>query len=75
MVLGLVGLFVGWICLGPIPGVVALILGFVALSQINKAPDLNGGKPLAMVGIIAGSLSVLIYGALFILGILSNLFH
>jgi hypothetical protein len=75
MVLGLIGLFVGWICLGPIPGVVALILGFVALSQIKRAPDLNGGKPFAIVGIIAGSLNVLIYGALFILGILSNLFH
>ena len=61
MVVGILSLFFGTFCLGPIPGIAALILGLVALSQINKAPDRNTGKPLALVGVITGSLSVLIF--------------
>src|SRR5213593_1277600 len=55
MIVGLLGLFVGLFCLGPIPGIVALILGLVALSQIKKAPERNSGKPFAIVGVITGS--------------------
>jgi hypothetical protein len=61
MVVGVLSLFFGMFCLGPIPGIAALILGLVALSQIKKAPDRNTGKPLALVGVVTGSLSVLIF--------------
>jgi uncharacterized protein DUF4190 len=60
MVVGVISMF-GMFCLGPIPGIVALILGLVALSQIKKAPDRNSGKPLAIVGVITGSLSILTF--------------
>jgi hypothetical protein len=66
MILGVIGLFTGLFCFGPIPGIAALILGLIALNQINKSPQTTTGKPLAMVGIITGSLSLLVYGAIFI---------
>lgn len=73
MILGLMGLFTGMFCLGPVPGIVALILGLIALSQIKKAPQQNGGKPFAIVGIVAGSLSVVVYGLFIIIAIISNI--
>jgi Domain of unknown function (DUF4190) len=73
MITGILGLMVGF-CLGPIPGIAALIMGLVALSQIKKSPDLNGGKPLALVGVITGTLSILFYGAIFAFWILSIIF-
>jgi hypothetical protein len=47
----------GW-CLGPVPGLVALVLGLVALSQIKKAPEEVGGRPYAIAGIVLGSVNV-----------------
>jgi len=41
------------------------------LNQINKSPQTTTGKPLAIVGIITGSLSLLVYGAVFIAWIIS----
>jgi len=74
MLVGLIGLFVGTFCFGPIPGVLALILGLVALSQIKKAPNINGGKPFAIIGIVAGSLSVLIYGVIIFFAVIGRIF-
>ena len=48
-------------CLGPIPGIVGIVLGFVALSQIKKSPEKFGGKPYATAGIIIGAVSILVY--------------
>ena len=48
-------------CLGPIPGIVGIVLGFIALSQIKKSPEKYGGKPYATAGIIIGGVSVLFY--------------
>jgi hypothetical protein len=64
MILGVIGIVVGF-CFGPIPGIAALILGIIALNQINKSPQ-SSGKPMAIVGIVTGSISLLIYGAIFI---------
>lgn len=74
MIVGILGLFIGQFCLGPIPGIVALVLGLVALSQIKKSPHLYSGKPFAIVGIITGSLSTLISGAFLLLTIIGNIF-
>jgi len=57
MITGIVGVMTGW-CLGPVPGLVALVLGLVALSQIKKAPEEVGGRPYAIAGIILGSVNV-----------------
>ena len=73
MVVGILGLFLGF-CMGPIPGIAALILGLVALSQIKKAPDKNGGKVPAIVGVVTGSLSIVFYGLFILLAIIGNIF-
>ena len=75
MVVGVVGLVVGTFCLGPIPGIAALILGLVALNQIKKSPEKYGGKPLAIIGVVLGSLSLLVtigWVILFIIGSLAG---
>ena len=60
MIIGIVGLVAGG-CLGPIPGIVALILGLSALSQIKKTPDKIGGKPYATAGVVIGAISIAFY--------------
>jgi hypothetical protein len=65
MVVGIVGLALGG-CLGPIPGIVALVLGLTALSQIKKSPQEVGGKPYATAGVIIGAISTAFYLLLFI---------
>jgi hypothetical protein len=65
MITAIAGFVLGG-CLGPLPGIVALIMGFVALSQIKKEPDKFGGKPFATAGIIIGSISVAFYLILFL---------
>jgi len=72
MITGILGLLVGTFCLGPIPGIVALILGLIALSQIKKYPERVGGKPFAIVGIVTGGLTVLFYVVL-IIGFIASL--
>jgi hypothetical protein len=69
MITGLAGFAIG--CFGPLPGIAALVMGFVALSQIKKSPEQFGGKPYATAGIIVGSISVFFY-LVFILWIILN---
>lgn len=68
MITAIVGLLMAG-CFGPIPGIVALVLGLVALSQIKKSPEKYGGKPFATAGVIIGGLTVLFY-VLFIIWII-----
>ena len=74
MITGLLGLVLGMFCLGPLPGLVALILGLVALSQIKNAPLTHGGKPLAIIGIVSGSISLVFYGGMILLWVVSLIF-
>ncbi|HEY2964453.1 MAG TPA: DUF4190 domain-containing protein [Pyrinomonadaceae bacterium] len=75
MITGILGLVLG--CFGPLPGVAALVLGFMALAQIKKSPATNSGKPLAIIGIVTGILTVVFYSLLIIwwvlIGVLGNL--
>src|ERR1044071_8019140 len=43
MITGILGIVTGG-CFGPIPGIIALVLGLTALSQIKKTPDKVGGE-------------------------------
>ena len=70
MITAIVGLVMAG-CLGPVPGIVAVVLGFVALSQIKKSPEKYGGKPYATAGIIIGGVSIFFY-ILILLWILLN---
>ncbi len=60
MITGIVGLVAGG-CLGPIPGIIAVVLGLSALSQIKKSPDQFAGKPYATAGIIIGAINIAFY--------------
>jgi hypothetical protein len=67
MIIGLLGLVMG--CLGPVPGIIAIILGWMALSQMKKNPLTASGKPMAIIGVVTGSLTFVFY-SLFILWII-----
>ena len=54
------------LCFGPLPAIVAIILGLVALSQGKKDPDRAGGQSQAWTGIITGGLALVIHGAILI---------
>ncbi len=73
MITGIVGLVVGTFCLGPLPGIVALVLGLVALNQIKKFPNKIGGKPFALIGVVLGSLSILFYGVFILFFLISSI--
>jgi len=62
----------GWVvgCFGPLPGIAALIMRMMALSQIKKSPESTGGKPFALAGVIVGGISLLLYAALIIIFII-----
>lgn len=71
MGLGIGSLTVGWCCYsGFLLGPAALVTGFIALSQIKKDPERNGGKGFAITGIATAAtflvlflLFIIIYGA------------
>jgi len=71
MIIGLVGIVTGG-CFGPIPGIAALVLGLMALSQIKKSPDKVTGKSMAVAGVILGAIEVVFY-SLFIIWFLLSL--
>jgi uncharacterized protein DUF4190 len=60
MIVAIVGLLAGS-CFGPVPAIVALILGVVALQQIAKGPDKTTGKPYAVAGVIISGLTIAFY--------------
>lgn len=63
MVLGIISL----ICAGPLFGLVSIILGWMALSEIKKSPETIGGRPQAMTGIITGSIALVVHGAIIVI--------
>jgi hypothetical protein len=73
MIVAIAGIVLGGFCFGPLPGLVAVVLGLVALSQIKKSPDQVGGKPFAIAGVIIGTISMAFYLLLFLFFILARL--
>jgi hypothetical protein len=65
MIVGIAGFLLAG-CFGPVPGIVALVLGLIARSQIKKSPEKFGGKPYATAGVILGAISILFYGVIFL---------
>jgi|SRR5215213_446503 len=65
MITGIAGFLMAG-CMGPIPGIVALVLGLVALSQIKKSPEKFSGKPYATAGVIIGAVTILFYLVFFL---------
>jgi Domain of unknown function (DUF4190) len=61
LIFGLISITFGWICGGPLFGLLAVVLGVVSLMQIKKNPQQNTGKPIAIAGLITGGISLLIH--------------
>ena len=59
MILGIISITVGWLCMGPLLAIAAIVIGAVALSQIKNTPERVGGKQMAWTGVITGSLALL----------------
>ncbi|MEO6394229.1 MAG: DUF4190 domain-containing protein [Pyrinomonadaceae bacterium] len=60
MICGLVSITLGWICLGPVEAVAAIIMGIIALVMAKNDPGKFGGKPFAFVGIGTGAAVLLL---------------
>src|SRR5579862_7388309 len=60
MVLGIVAIPLTCLWIGLPIGIVALVLGIIALVGINKDPLRRGGKGFAITGIVTGCCSFLI---------------
>ena len=68
MGLGIGSMTIGWCCsLGLLLSPAALITGFIALSQIKKDPQANGGRGFAIAGIATGSVFIAIYVLIIVL--------
>jgi hypothetical protein len=59
MIVGLVSVTLGWLCLGWLEAIAAVIMGIIALVMANSDPKRYGGKTFAYVGIGTGALSIL----------------
>jgi Domain of unknown function (DUF4190) len=69
LIFGLLSITFGWICGGPIFGLLGVVLGAMALIQIKKNPLQHSGKPIAIVGLITGGIALLVYAAIIALWI------
>ncbi|HSD46571.1 MAG TPA: DUF4190 domain-containing protein [Pyrinomonadaceae bacterium] len=67
MITGILGLVLG--CFGAIPGIAGVVLGWMALAQIKRDPGTTGGKPMAIIGLVTGGITVA-FNALFLLWII-----
>lgn len=57
LVLGIVGLLLACLAFGAVFGIVAVILGIMALGRVKRG--VNGGRGLAIAGIVTGALAIL----------------
>jgi hypothetical protein len=73
MIVGIAGFLLAG-CFGPIPGIIALVLGITALSQIKKSPEKYSGKPFATAGVVIGGITIAFYAILLLWVILSAVF-
>ena len=74
LIFGILAITIGWICFGIPLGIVAVILGLVALAQVNKDPAKYGGKPLAIGGLITGGIVALVKTLFLLLWIVAAIF-
>ena len=59
LIAGIVGIVLGLLCgIGFIVSIVAVVLGVVAMNQINQSGGAQGGKNMALTGIILGGVGV-----------------
>ena len=74
MITAIAGIIFGMWCFGPLPGIAAVIMGLLALSQIKKTPEKVGGKPFAVAGVIIGGITLVFYLVWFLWFLLALIF-
>lgn len=57
LVAGIVSIMFGWFCMFPVAGIVAIVLGLVALGQMRNSQNSNG-RGLAIAGIVMGGINL-----------------
>jgi hypothetical protein len=68
MLFGLFSVSFGWCCgSGVLSAPVAIILGGISLNQIKNNPQQNTGKPLAITGIVAGSVYLVVFAIIILI--------
>ena len=58
LVLGICGLVFTFFGFGLILGIIAVVLGHIHKSKINKEPEIFGGEGLVLGGLITGYISI-----------------
>jgi competence protein ComGC len=58
LVLGILGLVLLWVCLGPIFAIPGVICGHMAYSRINRSSGTLAGQGMALAGLITGYVSI-----------------
>lgn len=57
LIVGFIGVWMGMVCAAPLPGLLAVILGVIALRQMKTAPNPTG-RGLAIAGIVMGCINL-----------------
>jgi len=60
MVVGILSLVGGWMCCGVIIPIVAIVMGHIAFSQIQRSPETMTGKGMAIAGFTIGYVALLL---------------
>jgi hypothetical protein len=61
------------VCFGPLTGIVAIVLGFMARSKAQAEPERYGGEGLALAGMILGGLGSVVFILSFFMGVFSSI--
>lgn len=60
LVMGIVGVTIGWLCCGPLFSILGIVFSSIGLSQINRDPARQTGKGIAVCGLVLSILGVMI---------------
>jgi hypothetical protein len=66
MVLGIVGLVLGWLFVPIICLVLAIIFASLAMQEVDRAPEPLGGRGMAVTGLVLGIVGLVGWGAVII---------
>lgn len=70
LILGIFTITIGWCYVGIVTGPIAIVLGIISLFQIKNSPEKYTGKPVAIAGIVTGSLYFVIIGIFILFAII-----
>ena len=59
LIMGAIGVTIGWICCGPFFSLLGIVFSSIALSQINRNPTRQTGEGMAIWGLVLSILGLL----------------